>query len=332
MLLWLSFFACTAVIVFAGTNLSRYADIIAEQTGLGRTFIGVVLMASVTSLPELITGITSVTVYDLPNIAAGDVLGSCMFNILILALLDAMSGVTPLSTRAHQGQILSGAFGILLMGLAGLGIAAKDGFPAIGWIGSYSVMLLLVYLLAMRIVFLYEKSRIAQMAHELTAVLHPEGTARRNAYIMYGLNAILVAGAATWLPSIGERLAAATGLGGTFVGSVLIALSTSLPEVVVSVAGIRTGAVDLVIGNLFGSNLFNIGVLAIDDILYTRGPLLSYITGNHVVTVCSAMTMTAIAVIGLIYRSGRKVMLFAWDSAGILLVYSLALLLLLETR
>ena len=87
MLVWIQFAACAAVICYAGAKLSYYGDIIAEKTGLGRTWIGVVLMASVTSLPELITGVSSVALADVPDIAAGDVLGSCMFNILIIALL-----------------------------------------------------------------------------------------------------------------------------------------------------------------------------------------------------------------------------------------------------
>jgi len=61
MLFWLGFIVCTSLIVYSGTKLAKYGDIIAEKTGLGRTWIGVVLMASVTSLPELVTGISSVT-------------------------------------------------------------------------------------------------------------------------------------------------------------------------------------------------------------------------------------------------------------------------------
>jgi len=89
-MIWLQFLVCTAAIVFAGAKLSEYGDVIAEKTGLGRTWIGVVLMASVTSLPELMTGVSSVAIFDLPNIAAGDALGSCMFNLLIIALLDVV--------------------------------------------------------------------------------------------------------------------------------------------------------------------------------------------------------------------------------------------------
>ena len=90
MLFWTGFIICTLVIVYSGTKLAKYGDIIAEKTGLGRAWIGLVLMASVTSLPELVTGISSVIYADVPDIAVGDVLGSCVFNMLILAILDAL--------------------------------------------------------------------------------------------------------------------------------------------------------------------------------------------------------------------------------------------------
>lgn len=101
MFIWLQFLVCTGIILVSGTYLSKYGDVIAEKTRLGRTWVSVALMASVTSLPELVTGISSVAMFDLPNIAAGDVLGSCMFNILILELLDCMGGSAPVSTKAR---------------------------------------------------------------------------------------------------------------------------------------------------------------------------------------------------------------------------------------
>src|SRR3990170_7758783 len=122
MLLWLGFIVCTSIILYSGTKLSRYGDIIAEKTGLGRVWIGVVLMASVTSLPELVTGITSVTYAGVPDIAAGDVLGSCVFNMLILAILDAVHRPMPISAKAHQGNVLSAGFGILLLSVVALSI------------------------------------------------------------------------------------------------------------------------------------------------------------------------------------------------------------------
>ena len=100
-LLWSQFALVTLVIVFAGYHLSTYGDVIAEKTGMGRTWVGIILMASVTSLPELITGASSVVVFDLPSIAIGNILGACMFNMLVIGLLDALSGPIPISAKAH---------------------------------------------------------------------------------------------------------------------------------------------------------------------------------------------------------------------------------------
>jgi cation:H+ antiporter len=328
LIVWLQFIACTALILFSGSKLSFYGDIIAEKTGMGRTWIGVVLMASVTSLPEMITGVSSVTIFDLPDIAVGDVLGSCMFNMLIIALLDFMGGSTPLSARAHHGQVLGAGFGILLLGLVGISLFASASVPRIGWISLSSLVFLAVYLIAIRTVFLYEKRRISEFVRDVAEEARYESVAKARAYTMYGLNAAVIIAAATYLPYLGERIAELTGLGRTFVGSIIIALSTSLPEVVVCLGALRLGAVDIALGNLFGSNLFNIGILALDDVLYTKGALLSHVSGGHLVMALAAITMTAIATIGLTYQTTRKLHVFAWDSIGIVIVYVLATLVL----
>jgi cation:H+ antiporter len=332
MVVWLQFVICTGIILISGTYLSKYGDIIAEKTGLGRTWIGVVLMASVTSLPELVTGISSVAIFDVPDLALGDVLGSCMFNIVILALLDFTGDSAPISAKAHQGQVLTAAFGMLLLGLVNLSIFAAARMPSIGWIGLHSLGFAAIYLVAMRAVFFYEKKRIAELVEAVAEEIRYEKISKARAYQMYGLNALLTIGAATYLPRIGEKIAATTGLGQTFVGNIFLALSTSLPEVVVSVAALRLGAVDMAFGNIFGSNLFNIVILAIDDIFYTKGPLFSYISPNHVVSSSAAIAMTAVAAIALTYRLSKKVLFFAWDSLAILALYILALSLLYMMR
>ncbi|MEK6672099.1 MAG: sodium:calcium antiporter [Nitrospirota bacterium] len=330
---WLGFIICTAAIVYSGIRLARYGDVIAEKTGLGRTWIGVVLMASVTSLPELVTGISSVTYANLPDIAAGDVLGSCVFNMLILAFLDAFYRAKPLSARAQHGNILSAAFGILLLCLIVVSIFLGDRAIRIGWVGYYSLASIGIYFVAMRMVYSYEKRQLVahfvkEIAEELKYRDIPTKTAVRN----YSLNALVVIAAAVYLPKIGEGIAEATGLGQTFVGNIFIAVSTSLPEVVVSIAAVRAGAVDLAIGNLFGSNIFNILILALDDIFYVKGPLLSFTSSNHVISAISAAMMTTIAIIGLTYRAQKKELFLAWDSIGILLVYVINLMLLYMLR
>lgn len=288
-------------------------------------------MASVTSLPELITGISSVAIFDLPNIAAGDALGSCMFNMLIIAMLDFMNGSTPLSAKAHQGQVLGAGFGILLLGLVSISLLGAGTIPRIGWISLASIVFLGIYVVAMRTVFLYEHRRIGEFLEEVAEEARYRHVTRARAFTIYGLNALVIIVAATYLPHLGERIAEVTGLGRTFVGSVFIAVSTSLPELVVSLGALRLGAVDIALGNLFGSNLFNIGILALDDMLYTKGPLLSNVSQTHLVTTSAAIAMTAIAVIGLTYQTTRKLKFFAWDSIAIIVVYGAATLLLYAT-
>lgn len=328
MLLWLEFLVCTAAIVYSGARLSKYGDIIAEKTGLGRAWIGLVLMASVTSLPELVTGISSVTYAGVPDIAVGDVLGSCVFNMLILAILDTMYRPAPISTKAHQGHVLSAAFGLLLLSIVCVSMFLKENISPIGWLGPYSLLFVLIYLIAMRLVFTYEKRKINEFLKEMAEELQYKDVSMKTAVLHYGLNALIVVIAAMFLPKIGERIAAATGLGQTFVGNIFIAVSTSLPEVVVSIAAVRMGAVDLAIGNLFGSNIFNIFALALDDIFFLKGPLLSYTSPNHIISALSAIAMTTIAIIGLTYRAEKKRLFIALDSLGILMVYIANLLLL----
>jgi cation:H+ antiporter len=327
-LLWIGFLICTSVIVFSGIRLSRYGDIIAEKTGLGKTWVGVALMASVTSLPELFTGISSVTYADVPDIAAGDVLGSCVFNMLIIALLDAIYRIAPISAKAHQGNVLSAGFGILMLSIVALGLYSKDVLYSFGWVGVYSAAAALLYLIAMRVVFSYEKRQIALFLKEEAIAHMYDNITTKTAVINYIVNAAFVVVAAIFLPKIGEGIAEVTGLGQTFVGNIFISVSTSLPEVVVSVAAVRMDAVDLAIGNLFGSNIFNIFILALDDLLFIKGPILSFVNPNHLLPALSAIAMTTIAIIGLTYRAEKKRLFLAWDSIGIVALYIMNMMLL----
>jgi len=321
MFLWIGFIVCTTVIIYAGTRLSKYGDIIAEKTGLSRTWIGVVLMASVTSLPELVTGISSVTYAGVPDIAIGDILGSCVFNMLIIVFLDAAYRPMAVSAKAHPGNVLSASFGILLLSIVTLSIFLGNKIYLLGWFGLYTPLLIGIYFIAMKLVYSYEKKHISEFVEKRAVELKYAGISLKTAIQNYCINAVLIIIAASVLPKIGEGIARITGLGQTFVGNIFIAVATSLPEVVVSVTAVRIGAVDLAIGNLFGSNIFNILILALDDLLFFNGPILSFVRQNHMVSALSAIAMTTTAIIGLTYRAEKKRLLLAWDSIGIVILY-----------
>ena len=318
------FAGCTAVIVWSGVRLSGYGHLIAQKTGFGGTWVGVILLATVTSLPELVTGSSAILLFDVPDIAAGDALGSCMFNLLILAMLDIRHPV-PLSSRVHQGHVLSAGFGIVQLGLVALAIFAGERAPGVGWFGFHSIGFLLLYAFAVRTILTFERGRVAQVTEQLALGVRDGEMSLRKAVLLYAAVAMVLVVAASLLPAIAERLSDVTGLGQTFVGSLLVAASTSLPEVVVSAAAMRLGAFDMAVANLFGSNLLNVAVVGFDDLLYTDGLLLANVSGAHAITATAAMTMTGLAVISLTYRAARKRFRLSWDAFAIVAVYILAM-------
>jgi cation:H+ antiporter len=321
--IWVQFVSTALVIVVAGVRLARYGDVLGEKTGLGRNWIGVVLLAATTSLPELFTGFGATALAALPDIALGDVLGSCMFNLLILSLMDAIQP-EPLSARAHQGHALSIGFGLVLLGIAGIGLVADSRLPAVGWIGLYSPALIALYFVAMRVIFRHERHQRAQETQEVAEELHYGNTTLRSALLHYSLAAVAVVAAALWLPRLGAELARQTGLGQAFVGSLFVAITTSLPEIVVSLAAVRIGALDLGIGNVLGSNLFNLLILGLDDVFYRQGPLLADAGPSHSVTMVAIVMMNGLFLIGLTYKVMTKRFVVAWDTGAIAAVYVIA--------
>jgi cation:H+ antiporter len=321
MILWVGLILCTSVIVYAGTRLCKYGDIIAEKTGIGGTWIGVVLLASVTSLPELVTGISSVTYAGVPDIAVGNVIGACVFNMLILAILDAIYRPMPVLSKALQGNILSAGFGIFLLSTVAISLVLGNRIFPLGWIGLYTPLLVLIYLFAMKLVYLYERRQVSVFIKEMAVELKYEDVSVKTAILKFSINAVFVIVAAVFLPKVGEGIAESTGLGQTFVGSIFIAIVTTIPEVVVSIAAVRIGAIDLAMGNLFGSNIFNIFILAIDDLFFIKGPILSFVNENHIISALFAIAMTSTAIIGLTYRAEKRTLFLAWDSIVIILLY-----------
>ena len=318
---WLQFLACSSAIAIAGYRLARYGDVIAEKTKLGGTWIGVILVATVTSLPELATGVSSVTVADAPDIAVGDVMGSCVFNLLLMAVLDFLYRQTPIYGKASQGHILSAGFSVILIGFVVFSLLSGDAATLrLGHIGLYTPVIIMLYFVAVRAIFVQER----RAAAELTAEDRYGHITLREAAIRYAAAAAVVVAAGIAMPFAAVHLAQSMGWSQSFVGTLLVAAATSLPEAASTIGALRIGAVDLAIGNLFGSNLFNILIIAIDDIAYVNGPLLSQVSPTHAVSGVSAMIMTGAAVVGIHYRPATRVFRIAgWVSLALLLTYVL---------
>jgi cation:H+ antiporter len=321
---WASFFACLLIILLAGTKLSRYGDLIAQRTGLGGVWVGLVLLATVTSLPELVTGLSAIVVVNQPDLAVGSALGSCIYNLVIIAVLDFVHKPGSIYSGIQHGHSLSAGFGVILLGAVASSMFVQMHFTPIsfGHVGMYSVLAPVVYFIAMRAVFFYERRN--NDAHDLLAVGGLKGAMSNGlgpTYLRFAFFALVLIGAATALPVIGEGLAVTMGWEETFVGTIVLALATSVPEIVISVQAVRIGAVDLAIGGIFGSNLFDLLILAVEDVAYLDGPILGAVSDQHMLTAIAALTMTGIAIVGLCSRPQARVFrAMGWASLGLIVV------------
>jgi cation:H+ antiporter len=321
--LLLQFIGLALVVAIAGTFLARAADRIAEATGLGRLLIGSLLLASVTSLPELSVDISAVRA-GLVDLAAGDLFGSSLMNLLILAGLDlAWRGERRMFSREAASHALSATLGIVLTGLAGTAVLTAGRLPPVVWlgVGGWSWALLAAYLLGARVLYLDQRISARadrEAAAEAEAEWQPAPEEPRRGHVGWAAMTFTAAAAALFfagpqLSHVAGNLAERSGLGGTFVGTTLVAVTTSLPELVSSITALRLGAIDLAIGNTFGSNAFNMILFVPLDAMH-EGPLFASLAPAHAVTAMAVIVATAIAILGQLYQAKLRVPFFEPDA------------------
>jgi len=325
-MVWLKFVICLALIIIAGSKLSRYGDLIARKTGMGRVWTGVILLATITSLPELATGISSVSFVGKPDLSMGDLFGSNMVNLAIIAIID----VTHKGSVLHlmgTGVILTTLLSTLMIGTAATSILLAQDVLTVslfGRIGIFSLILLLLYFFAQYMLFSFGKKKTEQES-EVTA--EPDNISLKKVIILFSLAGLITAVAGTWLAFIGDELANVTGMKASFVGTLFLAICTSAPEMVVSVSAARIGALEMAVSNMVGSNLFNMGVVIfVVDLFYPAGPVLRDVSAGHVLTALFAILMSCVVIIGIIFRS--RAWLRGWvgvDRAVLVVLYLSAL-------
>lgn len=316
--IWLEFGVCLVVITLAGSKLSRYGDEISTKSRFSGSWVGILFLAGITSLPELITGLSAAALAELPDIASGTIFGSCVFNLFILALIDLFSNRERSFGPSGRPLQMSAVGGALLIVIAALGLLPVGSWmPSLFHIGLTTPVIVLVYFLLMRKISSLDDEEESDLpapaggSSGLTAV-----------WVRFSLAGSAVVAVALWLPFVAERIGDSMSWNQTFVGNLFVALATSLPEVVVTVAAARIGAHDMALGNVLGSNLFNVLVLAIDDLAYSKGILLADSSPFHLFSAGAALLMTLLMIHGL--RHGvRKSFIprLSWISLMLLAFY-----------
>lgn len=321
-MVWIQFLISAVVIVLAANQLAKYSDVIAMRTGMGRMFVGILLMAGVTSLPELLTTISAVN-QGVPNLAAGNLLGSNMINMFLLAVIDILYRKERLLRKAALKHALSGSLAVFMIGLVVFFIMA-DIQVSVGWVGVDSLIIIAAYVIAIRLI-----QTNMTVATSSAPVEIPDGMpSLRKGVIGFSIAALALILITPLMVRSSIGIAEVTGLGTTFVGTTLVALVTSLPELVTTVAALRLGADDMAIGNLFGSNLFNMFALALTDFFYLQGSFFSVIDPAFLLVGMLGLLMTSMGLIGNLARLERRIWIIELDAAALMVTYFAGLYLL----
>lgn len=322
---WIVFLVTSAVVVYAALKLAEYGDVIAVRTQLGGLFVGTILLAGATSLPELITSISSFRL-GAPDLAAGNFFGSNLVNMFLLALVDLANYQVPLLRSQAITQTLTAALAAALMTVATIFILA-DVDLVIGWVSVESVILIVLYFGGVWLV--QQEGKLAAGAAAPAAVAPSPGfpTLRRGVVGFAAAAGVLVV-VVPLLVEAATEIAASTGLGAGFVGTALLSVVTSLPELLAAWAAVRLGAPEMAVGNLFGSSVFNMLALGLADFFYVQGSFLNDVSNDFALVSLLGLLLTMMALVGNIARVERRVLFIELDAVAIILCYFLSMFLL----
>ena len=334
--LWLNaaiFIASAAVVWRVGTQLARLADAIAARTGLGHALLGVLLLGGVTSLPELASSVSG-TLAGAPRLAVNGVLGSAAFNVVILAVADAVHGRKALtSTPGSPGVMLQGALSMMMLSLAIAPVTTGD---VLVWgIGAWSWVLLGAFVAAM--VVLSKAQSLDSWRPRLQGAEPPatdssSGPPLRSLLCRTAAAAVLIIGTGFLLARSADALAAQTGLGQSFFGAVLLGASTSLPEASTVLAAMRLRRYEMALADVLGTNLFNVVILVAVDAVHDGGPVLVEAGGFAAFGALLAVVLTGVFLVGLIERRDRTLLRMGYDSVAVLGLYAAGVAVLYQLR
>jgi len=320
------FLLSAAVLVRAGASLAGYADQIAERMRMSRLFVGTLMLAFATSLPELVTDITAARA-DAPDLAVGDLLGSSMANMAILAIIDLLyrGRVWP-SVELGHARVAAVAIGLTSIAVLSILTGSEAG---IGWVGFAPILIMVLYILA--IAWFRRMPLLARpgLDDHRIPMQKPTGWSEKAAqyslgklWFGFGVAVSFIFMSAPIATLAVKAIAEQTGIEQSFLGAALLAVTTSLPELVASIASLRIGAYDMAVGNLFGSNVANMSVLLFADIAYTEGPILAAVAPAQAVAGVGAILLMAIAVAAIVGESERtRLRQLEPDAIALLLAY-----------
>jgi cation:H+ antiporter len=346
MLVNLLIFAVAAAIVWlAGARIIRYANSISFKTGVGQSTIGVLLLGGITSLSEVGVVVTSAAT-GAANMAINNLFGAIAAQMVMLAIIDQLSGRKALTSALPDPNVMvQGGLNILLLAIAAGGMVVGD--TAVLGVGVWAWICGAAYVSSVYILSRAEgrKAWIAAERGEADTRLDKQQADAQekankdladrtlgNLVVWTAGLGLVILMAGYLLSRTGDALSEQTGLGGSFVGFVLLAFATSLPELSISVTAARTGLYTLAISDILGSNLINVGLIFVIDMAATGEPVLNQVGTFSVFGALLGIALTVLFVIGMAERGDKTILRMGFDSAAVLICYFAGLIVLFFLR
>tara|TARA_Y100000590_G_scaffold470557_1_gene666316 strand:+ start:865 stop:1878 length:1014 start_codon:yes stop_codon:yes gene_type:complete len=297
LLVWAQLIFAGIIIFIAAHHLVSSVDIISQELNLGQTFVGVLLLATATSLPELGTGATSILLVNEPELAAGDVFGSNMFNLLLIGACDFFWRGLPIMHTVERSTVILGLFSLVAILITSTIISVESfstyEFSLFGlMISPFSIFIILFFIYAMYSV--YKSDRNEDSVNNESVKVSRRLVFAINKYL---IAAIVTFAAASLLSYSGDNLSILMNWNKGFVGTQFLAIATSLPEAATVIMAMYKMKTDLAVSNLFGSNLFNTCVVLFgDDLFLTKSSFWGHINNIHIFSCLMAILSTLIII------------------------------------
>ena len=324
-----AFVVCALVIAVVGARLTNVADELADRTGLGEAVTGAVLLGAATSLSGIVLSITAAA-RDQPELAMSNALGGIAAQTVFLAMADVVYRRANLEHAA--ASIANLAQAALLLGLLSLLLIGAYS-PDVHWFGVHPItpILFVAYVFGLQLVRNAEAAPMwtPRRTHETRTDSPEENNKAMSLVRLWGGFFVLAAilGLTGYvLEGVASRLGNATGMSDTAVGVVLTAISTSLPELVTSIAAVRRGALQLAVGGIIGGNAFDCLFAATSDIAYRDGSIYHAVSGDTLLWVALSVAMTAVLLLGLIRRQKQGIGNIGFESATLFGLYGAGIL------
>ncbi len=265
--LFLSYIVLAAMVVYFSIKLSFYVDELDKKTNLSGAFIGGIMLAAVTSLPELFTSITSVLIVHEPNLVLGNVLGSDNFNLIIIGICLLFAAQTYKESKVSKTHIFTLLLTLVMFGATYFGVTHQNSTLnlVIFSVDIASVIILIVYIINVKLIAGDDEGG----SDDAPATDMTPG----QIMVRFVIFAVLLVIVSIVLTKVTDIIADELQLGKTVAGAIFLGVATSLPELTSSINLVRLKNFNASIGNVTGSNIFNFIILVFGDLLLTSGSI-----------------------------------------------------------